>query len=180
LPTCSALKKLLFADDTKLLAKGKNICELVSFVNAEFHKIVSFFRAHKLAFHPDKTKFMTFSNSTECKDADIQIFINCNNPNELPNPDLIKKIERVTAKSKTPAIKFLGVYFDPNLDFKYHIGTISNKLSFPKLWNEFDNFGLKINPNKISFNVGLKKMFFDSLADNYVCNRLLCPHCHLP
>jgi hypothetical protein len=52
--------------------------------------------------------------------------------------------------------------------------------SFPKLWNEFDNFGLKINPNKISFNVGLKKMFFDSLADNYVCNRLLCPHCHLP
>jgi hypothetical protein len=101
----------------------------MTFVNAEFHKVVSFFRAHKLALHPDKTKFMLFTTSNECKEADLQIFINCNNCNAVPNPDLITKIERITAKSKTPAIKFLGVYFDPNLDFKFHINTISNKLS---------------------------------------------------
>jgi hypothetical protein len=35
----------------------------------------------------------------------------------------------VLTKDKVPAIKHLGVYFDENLDFKYHINTISNKLS---------------------------------------------------
>jgi hypothetical protein len=30
---------------------------------------------------------------------------------------------------KVPAIKYLGVYFDQNLNFKYHISHISSKLS---------------------------------------------------
>jgi hypothetical protein len=38
-------------------------------------------------------------------------------------------LQRVSSKGKVPAIKYLGVYFDENLDFKYHINTISNKLS---------------------------------------------------
>ncbi len=35
----------------------------------------------------------------------------------------------MSSRDKVPAIKYLGVYFDENLDFKYHINTISNKLS---------------------------------------------------
>jgi hypothetical protein len=51
--------------------------------------------------------------------------------------------------------------------------------SFPKLWNSFNDISLKIQPNKISFNIGLKKHLISTLVDNFTCNRLLCPHCHL-
>jgi hypothetical protein len=111
------------------MASGKNLKDLLIFVNNEFYKIVSYFRAHKLALHPDKTKFMIFSNSMESKDDNLHVLINFNNLNTVPNPALITPIERITPKSKTPAIKFLGVYFDPNLDFKFHISTISSKIS---------------------------------------------------
>jgi hypothetical protein len=323
LPSCSALKALLFADDTKLLARGKCIDALSQFVNQEFHKIVTFFREHKLALHPKKTMYMIYSPSNTHVDCETKIYIDCNNVAVVPNPALINPIERVTTKSKTPAIKFLGVYFDPNLDFKYHIKTISNKLSkalyfmrkaknvipqdalkslyysifhshliycihiwtctsisnmksivtkqkmairllhhakynahteslfkksrilplhllteyfklqfmhrfvhnhlpaslngswmtnderrngarslqnqddihtppsrtvatgrqplsaFPRLWKEFEDVGLKSQPNKNSFNFNLKKLFLNKLDENYICNRLLCPHCHL-
>ncbi len=35
----------------------------------------------------------------------------------------------VNVNSPEPAIRYLGVYFDPNLNFKHHISTIVNKLS---------------------------------------------------
>ena len=36
---------------------------------------------------------------------------------------------RISAKDKIPAIKYLGVYFDPHLNFKYHLSQISQKVS---------------------------------------------------
>jgi hypothetical protein len=35
----------------------------------------------------------------------------------------------VLPSGETPAIKYLGVYFDPNLNFKFHVQNISKKLS---------------------------------------------------
>jgi hypothetical protein len=250
--------------------------------------------------------------------------INCNNDGEN-FPDLIFQIERVTSFSSTPAIKFLGLYIDPDLSFKFHINTISKKLSkslyfirsaknilshsamkslyyslvhchliygiqiwsctsesnlqplalkqkaairlinfasynahteplfkisnvlplnllilyfklqfiqhykfnhlpaiffnlwqtneqrldlnlnmqlrnfveyyvpfarivlaercplfsFPKIWNNFDNDVIKSISSKLEFNCKLKTHFISSLSSDYVCNRLLCPHCHL-
>jgi hypothetical protein len=63
LPEASLLKDFLFADDTVLLAKGKNVEELTNFVNVEFQKVVTYFRLNKLSLHPKKTKFLVFSNS---------------------------------------------------------------------------------------------------------------------
>ena len=40
-----------------------------------------------------------------------------------------QKISYVNHRSEIPAIKFLGVYFDPKLDCKYHISQINAKLS---------------------------------------------------
>jgi hypothetical protein len=51
--------------------------------------------------------------------------------------------------------------------------------NLPKLWNNITEPSLKYQPNKVSFNIGLKKSLINVLNDNYVCNRLLCPHCHL-
>jgi hypothetical protein len=61
LPECSSLIALLFADDTTLLASGDNLQELVSLVNSEFKKVVKYFRAHQMALHPAKTKFIIFN-----------------------------------------------------------------------------------------------------------------------
>ena len=51
--------------------------------------------------------------------------------------------------------------------------------SFPRAWASFDNHDVKIQREKPVFNFKLKKHFIDQLSVNYVCNRLLCPHCHL-
>ena len=46
---------LLVADDTTLFASVGTLKELKIFVNSEFHKVVTFFRTHKMALRPSKT-----------------------------------------------------------------------------------------------------------------------------
>jgi hypothetical protein len=128
LPVCSNFLSLLFADDTTLLLSHPDINVLIQMVNSEFRKVVNFFRSHKLALHPDKTKFMLFSNSPNAKSTNIELFINFNNEGE-DDKSLIFPIERISANSPVPAIRFLGVYFDENLNFKYHIKLLLSKLS---------------------------------------------------
>jgi hypothetical protein len=128
LPLCSNLTSLLFADDTTLLACSDNIEDLFNFVNFEFRKVVEFFRSNKIALHPSKTKYLIFSNSHFANNFDAQIFCNFNNSNDS-NPTLISPVIRVKSTDDIPAIRFLGVFFDPSLNFKYHISTIRTKLS---------------------------------------------------
>ena len=128
LPGASSLITFLFADDTTLLYSHVNIDELISIVNFEFRKVVHFFRQHKLSLHPLKTKFMLFSNSPTVKNMNIQLFINCNNEDES---DVTKMypISRVTPNDDIPAVRFLGVYFDQNLNFNFHLKILASKLS---------------------------------------------------
>ncbi len=51
------------------------------------------------------------------------IFYN-NNENDQVK---IFELQRVTNNDQTPAIKYLGVYFDSNLNFKYHISQVLKK-----------------------------------------------------
>ncbi len=89
-------------------------------------KICEYFISNKLALHPNKTNFIIFSN----KNIEIPINIYCNNNNENENdPTLIQSISQINEYDKIPASKFLGVYFDPALNFNYHINIIRNKLS---------------------------------------------------
>jgi hypothetical protein len=129
LPECSLLITLLFADDTTLLASGDNLLDLILFVNSEFQKVVSFFRYHKMALHPKKTKFVVFNASEQLlSEIDLNVFINCNNENE--DLDSLKlKIERINCDSSEPAIKFLGVYLDPKLNFKHHVNKMCSKIA---------------------------------------------------
>ncbi len=129
LPLSLLLKSLLFADDTALLASGSNIEELTRFVNSEFQKVVYYFRKNRLSLHPEKTKFMIFSDSVNVKKDPPQIYANYNNFNGPEDANLVYPIENITVNSTVPAIRYLGVYFDPQLNFKYHIKTISNKIS---------------------------------------------------
>ena len=127
LPLSSSFLSLLFADDTTLLLSHDNIKTLIEMVNFEFRKVCEFFRINKLVLHPDKTKFILFSRSNYNND-NLQIF--CNNNNHDQNtPNLIHSINRVLPSDTVPAVKFLGVLFDPDLNFKYHIANLRSKLS---------------------------------------------------
>jgi Reverse transcriptase (RNA-dependent DNA polymerase) len=125
----SLLITLLFADDTTLLASGDNLLDLITFVNCEFKKVVSFFRAHKMALHPKKTKYVIFNaNEHLINDVNLNLFIDSNNENE--NLEELKvTIERISVHSEMPAIKFVGVYLDPKLNFKFHINKLVSKIS---------------------------------------------------
>ena len=125
LPLSSSFLTLLFADDTTLLLSHDDINTLTRLVNIEFRKVCEFFRINRMVLHPDKTNFILFSRSNV---KDIELF--CNNNNENQDLDChISLIRRVNNDDPTPAVKFLGVFFDPSLSFKYHISKIKSKLS---------------------------------------------------
>ena len=76
--------------------------------------------------HPDKTKILFFSNTSNGEG--VQILCN-NNNDDLLNPDQIKLLSPVSGNDDMPAVKFLGVFFDANLSFKYHVSCVKTKLS---------------------------------------------------
>ena len=129
LASCTTLFTLLFADDTSFLISGKNLNEIIPILNVELHKVCDWFRANQLSLHPEKTKFMIFTNNEKSiKWEELNINLNYNNQGEN-NPDLIKKLGFINSESEVPAIKFLGVFLDPKLNFRYHIDSIRKKIS---------------------------------------------------
>jgi hypothetical protein len=123
---CSRLLSLLFADDTALAAEDDDVDRLAQFVNDEFRKVCNYFRLHKLSLHPDKTKFMIISPSKNS--PVVSIFINNNSLNQN-DPNKIFQLTQVFSTDQTPAIKYLGVFFDPQLNFKYQIDYVTKKIS---------------------------------------------------
>jgi hypothetical protein len=128
LPECSDFLSKLFADDTALVLCDDDLNNLIRRANVEFQKVCSYFRSNKLSLHPDKTKYMIISSSRHVHDTPTEIFINNNNDGQNEQ-SLIHVIKRVLPADDIPAIKYLGVHFDPNLNFKYHVQNLSTKLS---------------------------------------------------
>ncbi len=79
-------------------------------------------------FIPRRPSLCCFLTVGMPRKATFQFFVNNNNPGEN-NADLCIPIQRVTSTSPTPAIKYLGVYFDCDLNFKFHIRFICGKIS---------------------------------------------------
>ena len=117
---------LLFADDTTLVLSHDNLDTLINNTNVEFKKVCDYFRANRLVLHPAKTKYIVFTRSRRT-DPPV-LFCNNNNDNQTLTAN-ISIINEVTSNDKIPAIKFLGVFIDPNLNFKFHINSLRQKLS---------------------------------------------------
>ena len=90
---------------------------------------MDFFRSHKLALHPAKTKYILFTNSSVARSKNVDIFLNFNNNGDPQNVNLISPLTRVTIDSEIPAIKFLGIFIDPSMNFKFHIDSLIGKIS---------------------------------------------------
>jgi hypothetical protein len=127
LPSCNILKNSLFADDTLLFDSDKNLENLVARVNAEFQKVIEYFRINKLALHPEKTKFMLFTSKKVTQYPNI--VFNFNKPSDLiQQQNLIIPMKCVNSEPEG-AIRFLGVMIDPQLSFKNHLLKLNRKLS---------------------------------------------------
>ena len=131
LPNATSLLPFLFSDDTTCVKSGGNLPLLFREVNLEFQKLGEWFRANKLSLHPGKTKYSIFCNPEKKLDmTGLDLFFNNNDVDNLnPNPELIKPLECIHSKSQLPAIKFLGLYLDQFLNFKFHINKICGKLA---------------------------------------------------
>ena len=80
-----------------------------------------------MSLHPVKTKFTIFhTQGQNIPWDDINLVIDENDPDCTNyNDALVKKLDYVNNSSEIRAIKFLGIYFDPTLNFKYHIDQLS-------------------------------------------------------
>ena len=75
--TSELTKFIIFADDTNLFYRHKNLNTLVSIINTELIKISSWFKLNKLSLNISKTNFIHFqsSNSFCNENLTINIFI---------------------------------------------------------------------------------------------------------
>jgi len=123
LPLASKFLSLLFADDTTLLLTSDSLQDLENQANQQFYVICEFFRTNKLALHPSKTNYIVFTNSK----SNINFKLCCNNNNQHENDT--GKIQEIARIQGNGAAKFLGVLFDPQLNFKMQVGAVKAKLA---------------------------------------------------
>ena len=117
LPNASALFSWLFADDTALALSSRNFADLELRFNNEVNKVQDWLLANGLSVHyVDKTKYMLIKGSGLCKirtgsDSSFKLFMGGH------------EIE------KTDNYKYLGIYFDDKLSWKFQINKMCSKLS---------------------------------------------------
>ena len=100
---CDTSKVAIYADDTTLLNAGYN-CEQRT--NDDIESLTTWFRKNSLSVNITKCEYMTLGRS-----FDYELHL------------LGEKVER------KPQCKYLGIYVDENLTFKYHIGYVTKKLN---------------------------------------------------
>ena len=70
-----------------------------------------------------------FTNSPDVRAQEVNIVLDFNNEDDIQSEALISSLTRVTSKSEVPAVKFLGIFIDPALNFKFHLQSICSKVS---------------------------------------------------
>ena len=111
LPNVSVLlKSILFADDTTISFSDKNYSSLISVINSELERIVSWTISNKLVINTNKTTCILTSNR--------KLYSNVNSPC-LNGQNL----------DFQDSVKFLGVTVDKNLKFNHHISLVCSKVS---------------------------------------------------
>ena len=103
----------LFADDTTYQNHNNDLQELERETNEELENAANWFAANKLALHPKKTRYILFTSN---KHTSLDLLLNG------------VKIEKVGPFENEKAFKFLGVWLDPDLNFKIHTQKVEEKV----------------------------------------------------
>ena len=111
----AALEKVtpvIYADDTNLIIKGKDLQALIRILNSELEILSDYFKANKLKLNVDKTKMVCFSRKGHTIDSNHITVTMDGTP-----------IEREQYS------KYLGITLDENLSWEYHCNTVANKMA---------------------------------------------------
>ena len=106
-----SLNTILFADDSTFYITRDHPTEIIIRANAELSKFSDWCLANRLTVNTTKTYYMLFTNTIT-------------NYQPLPNLSILN--DDIIQVDK---IKFLGIIFDKNLNFKHHISNLCLKLS---------------------------------------------------
>ena len=123
-------KFILFADDTSLFYSHKNKTEAIKIINLELSKISQWLAANKLSLNVGKSKLLIFTNQkikSAKKPPDPRVtHVLTNNHDEDDennirlNGEILEEVDHA---------KYLGVLIDNKLNWKFHIDSITLKLS---------------------------------------------------
>ena len=104
------LKFFLFADDTNIYYDSDDLINLEKTVNNELKKLSQWLNVNRLALNVDKTNFVIFR-------AKKPIY---------HNVTLILNRKAIEQKDH---VKYLGVFMDEHLNWKYQISNVAKKIS---------------------------------------------------
>ena len=110
----SILKPVMFADDANLFLSNKDINKLFNDMNVELQKMSVWFKANELSLNLTKTKSTLFHSQKKKRLI----------ANDLP----MLYIDNFEIARET-VTKFLDIFIDENLTWKYHIERVCNKVS---------------------------------------------------
>ena len=102
---------VMFADDTNIFLRGREVNKTVKIMNTELTEIVVWLSANAISLNVEKTKYMIFRSLRKRIDQTEKLLIKGN------------VVERVSS------IKFLGVMLDQTLSWNLHIQMVKNKLA---------------------------------------------------
>ena len=109
---------LSFADDTTIYSSNSNLSQLYHDANIQINKLFDWFCTNKLSLNAGKTNYIIIRpKHMRCDLTGHDIFIQNTKLNRIGNDCDVK------------AVKFLGIYIDENLTWKYHLSNINNKIS---------------------------------------------------
>ena len=112
LSAASNLKTVLFADDSNLLIKGKDLSVLKNELNTELEAVSDYFKANKLKLNAKKTKLVCFRKKSQNINYDnLQIVL-----------------DGVNLKFEEEAA-FLGITIDSNLSWDKHCKLVADRIS---------------------------------------------------
>jgi len=112
LPDVVTCKTVMYADDTSLMCKAKNVDDLKVQLESNLKAVANWFKANKLTLNADKTKFMVFgSNHTLDHYKNITLTFDDN---------LIERVD---------VFKYLGIKFDSNMSWSPHVDYLSGNIS---------------------------------------------------
>ena len=127
------LRPVMFADDTNLVIKGKNLCNLKTIIQQELNELADYFKANKLKLNVGKTKLICFrKKGSDMNNLKQQFEINLDG----------EKLEIDDTAS------FLGMTIDSHLTWEKHCQEVANKVSrttniLSRLKNFLPNSALK-------------------------------------
>lgn len=103
------LNFLLFADDTNIFIKGRDINELQNILNQELEHVANWIKSNKLTLNISKTNYMI------------------SHPTMTDTPNLNIKFDNLVI-NQVNETKFLGITIDKSLKWKSHIDSLKSKL----------------------------------------------------